>query len=367
VATGLSVPGDPGALEQLAGRLEFAGQGADSLGSNTREFTTTTLSDAEWTGDAADSFSAFGANLGEGAGAVEGPLSRIASAVRNYAGSLRTAQQQAQAYNSIAEAAQNDSSGSLISAAENAGQNAMDAISAMQEAGSQAAAEVTSAAGDLQDLFGNGPVQSFMSTDPGLGEIPFGGWTPGDPIPPDLGPEILDNPGAPDLGLGTETLPPAPDLGLPQGDPIPPELGLPEGDPIPTGLGPEILGNPGGWMGPLINFNTPKQPGDEPEDGGDSPGDDEPPVVGQVPDSNDTIHSTLRGGERGIDPSEVMGNAENVYYDENGNQVYVWEQPDGTTQITIRDPANGNIVTNQRSTGAWVQAQVDKGRWFGLG
>jgi hypothetical protein len=28
---------------------------------------------------------------------------------------------------------------------------------------------------------------------------------------------------------------------------------------------------------------------------------------------------------RGIDSGEVMTNAQNIYYDENGNQVYVWD------------------------------------------
>jgi uncharacterized protein YukE len=244
VASGLSVPGDPEALEQLASRLESAAQGAGNLGGSTRQFTTATLSDAEWTGSAADSFSAFGANLGEGAGAAEGPLTQMASAVRTYAGSLRTAQQEAQTFNSIADAAQNDPSGSLISAAEQAGQNATNAISAMQQAGDQAAAKVTSAAGDLEGVFGKGPVQGFIGSQTGLGEdIPMGDWKPGDPMPP----EILGNPGAPDLGL-------------------------PEGDPIPTDLGPEILGNPGGMIGPLINFNTPGQQGDEGDSGQESGG-----------------------------------------------------------------------------------------------
>jgi uncharacterized protein YukE len=258
VASSLSVPGDPDALEQFASRLELAAQGTGNLGSSTRQFTTTTVSDAEWTGSAADSFSAFGANLGEGAGAAEGPLVQMAAAVRVYAGALRTAQQQAQAFNSVATAAENDPSGSLMSTAELAGQKASDAITAMQQAGNQAATEVTSAAGELEGVFGNGPVKTFIGTQPGLGEdIPLGGWKPGDPMPP----EILGNPGAPDLGL-------------PQGDPIPtdlgpeilgnpgaPDLGLPVGDPIPTDLGPEILGNPGGQIGPLINFNTPGQQG----------------------------------------------------------------------------------------------------------
>jgi hypothetical protein len=83
-------------------------------------------------------------------------------------------------------------------------------------------------------------------------------------------------------------------------------------------------------------------------------------------DSGGGIHSRLRSGERNIDPDEVMANAQNIYFDENGNQVYVWQQGNGMSEITIRDPANGRIVTNQRSTDAWIQQQASKGRWYKL-
>jgi hypothetical protein len=45
------------------------------------------------------------------------------------------------------------------------------------------------------------------------------------------------------------------------------------------------------------------------------------------PGSNEGIHSSVQSGEgaRGIDSGEVMTNAQNIYYDENGNQVYVWD------------------------------------------
>jgi len=39
-----------------------------------------------------------------------------------------------------------------------------------------------------------------------------------------------------------------------------------------------------------------------------------------------------------------------THYDEKGNQVYRWSQPGGRNQITIRDPGNGNIVTNRWSS-----------------
>jgi hypothetical protein len=85
-----------------------------------------------------------------------------------------------------------------------------------------------------------------------------------------------------------------------------------------------------------------------------------------VPSSQDTIHSTLRDGERNIESSEVIKNAENVYYDENGNQVYRWSQSGGNSQIVIRNPANGNILTNQLSSDTWIEQQIQSGRWYDL-
>jgi RHS repeat-associated protein len=78
------------------------------------------------------------------------------------------------------------------------------------------------------------------------------------------------------------------------------------------------------------------------------------------------IHSTLRSGERDIDSREVISHAQDIYYDENGNQVYVWHQGEGTSEVTIRDPATGRIVTSQKSTDGWVNRQVKKGRWYKL-
>ena len=62
----------------------------------------------------------------------------------------------------------------------------------------------------------------------------------------------------------------------------------------------------------------------------------------------------------------MINNAEKMYYDENGNQVYRWSQPDGNSQIAIRNPANGNILTNQLSTDTWVEQQIESGRWYDL-
>ena len=90
------------------------------------------------------------------------------------------------------------------------------------------------------------------------------------------------------------------------------------------------------------------------------PGDEIQEGLGEEIIIEQGIHSTLRAGERDIDSREVIRNAQDVYLDENGNQVYVWHQGDGTSKITIRDPSNGRIVTNQDSTDRWVRRQVAK-------
>lgn len=84
--------------------------------------------------------------------------------------------------------------------------------------------------------------------------------------------------------------------------------------------------------------------------------------------SEGTIHSILQGGEgaRNIDPNEVLKNSQNVYYDENGDQVFVWEQASGESQVTIRNPATGRVITSQWSTEGFVQSQVESGRWWSL-
>jgi uncharacterized protein YukE len=274
--SGLAVPGgDPEVLEQLASRLEMAASGARGLGASTRQAATSIRSEAEWTGDAADSYTSFTGDLSQGATAAEGPLSRIAAAVRDYAGYLRSAQQEAQAYASLARAAQDTGDGALVSAAELAGQNAEAAIDAWQQAGSRAASEVSAASGDLANLFGSqGPVQSWIDRNPIPGDSLAGIPGAGDP----LGTEVLGGPGDP-LGLfGPEI------LGNPGGQSGPEILGNPGGElgigilVTPGGeIGPEILGNPGGGFGPFINFSKGEtEPeldgggqGSEPEDEGE--------------------------------------------------------------------------------------------------
>ncbi len=121
--------GDPGLLEQLAARLEAIAEGAANLGTSTRQVTGSIGSGAAWTGDAADAYTAFTGNLTQGVAAVPAPLSKIALAVREYAGFLRTAQQKVADYTSAAETAQvsgNDSG--YVSVAEGAAQQAEAAV-----------------------------------------------------------------------------------------------------------------------------------------------------------------------------------------------------------------------------------------------
>jgi ribonuclease T1 len=340
---GIAVPGgDPDALDELAFRLEFAAQGTADLGASTRAVSTSVTSDADWIGDAADSYTAFSGDLGQGASAAESPLLRIASAVRTYAGSLRTAQQQAQAYTSIAEAAQNDTTGSLIGAAERAGQNAEDAINAMQAAGNQAAAEVTSAAGDLDNLFGGqGPVQGWINGQPTLSgdSLPGGGIFGGSGDSTDLWPEFLGNPGAPDLGLKLGDPIPT-DLG-PEilGNPGAPDLGLKLGDPIPTDLGPEILVNPGGSIGSLINFEAPatnSQGESESEPEGEPEGEPEvePTPAASVPQEAQNALNEIDKGQ--WPPQDIQGGGTFQNDGRGGGEVLPREEPNGT-QITYQE------------------------------
>jgi len=233
--TGLTVPsGDPAALRQLAAQLRTSAQGSGNLGTNTSDLTGAITSDAQWTGAASNSFSTFSANLSQGTSAAEGPLTRIADAVENYANVLDVAQQKAQTANAIFQTAQDDPTGSMISTAEQYGQSAMDALDALQQAGDQAAQQVSSAADDLQvgSLFGaQGPVTSWAGTQPALGTD--GLWQPGDPVPGQ-----------------TETIPIDDGLGL-----------GPESIPADDGLGPWIETIPVGPQGPLVNYDADDLPG----------------------------------------------------------------------------------------------------------
>lgn len=259
--TGLAVPGgDPAALRQLAAQLRTAAQRSGGLGSDTSDLTGAITSDAQWTGAASNSFSTFSGNLSEGASAAEAPLNRIADAVEDYANVLDVAQQKAQTANAIYQSAQDDPTGSLISTAEQYGQDAMDALDALQQAGDQAAGQVNSAADDLQvgSLFGSqGQVTSWAGSQPALGTYSL--WQPGDPVPGQTEIFPVDD----GLGLGPESIPADDGLG-PQIETIPVDDGLGlwiETIPVDDGLGPPIETIPEGPQGPLVNYDADDLPG----------------------------------------------------------------------------------------------------------
>jgi uncharacterized protein YukE len=259
---GVAMPGgDPGLLEQLASQLQAIAEGTGDLGASTRQVAASIRSDAEWTGEAADAYSAFTGSLAQGVGAAQAPLSRIALAVRDYAVSLRTAQHNASAYAEAAEAAQvsgNDSA--YVSVANSAGQEAEAAVSAWQAAGDRAAAEIASAAGQLGSVFPTqGPVQSWFSRQPVDWDTLAGFPGLGEP----KGPEILKNPPG-ELGLQILKTPPG-ELGpeiliTPPGD-LGPEILLTP----PAGLGPQILKTPPGEIWPLINYESPGSDSESPK------------------------------------------------------------------------------------------------------
>ena len=156
--------GDPAVLEQMAAQLETAARGAASLAGSTGQVTADVRSAAQWTGDAADGYTGFAGNLTQGVTGTGTPLARIAAAVRDYAGSLRAAQQKVTAYATAARSAQAaGSTPATLASAELAGQDAAVAVAAQQAAGDRAAATVRAASTQLEDPFGpDGAVRAWI-------------------------------------------------------------------------------------------------------------------------------------------------------------------------------------------------------------
>jgi uncharacterized protein YukE len=253
---GITMPGgDPRLLEQLAARLEAIAEGTADLGANTHKVTASIRSDAAWTGDAANAYTAFTGNLAQGVAAAPAPLSKIALAVRDYAGCLQTAQEKVAAYTSAAEvAAVSGNDSGYVNAAEAAAQNANAAVAAWQAAGDSAAAAVNAAGAQLQlgDLFGSqGPVTSWLGRQPVPSDTLAGFPGLGDPV----GPQVLKTPGwalGPQImkTLGAE---PGPEILITPPGELGPEILLTP----PAELGPEILKTPPANLRPLINYDSP--------------------------------------------------------------------------------------------------------------
>jgi hypothetical protein len=164
MSQGLSMPGgDPAALEQYAALLETAAKGTASLSASSRQVTGDIRTSADWTGSAADGYTAFTGNLSLGVANMESPLTRIASAVRDYAGSLRAAQQQVAAYSAVAQTADATRRPADVASAMAAESDATVAVTAQQAAGDRAAAAVRAATSEMENPFGpHGPVRGWI-------------------------------------------------------------------------------------------------------------------------------------------------------------------------------------------------------------
>lgn len=148
--------GSPGQLEQLADGLDQHASRVADVAKATSTVTGLVRTDAEWTGQAADSYSQFTGEFSSRIGRVAPPLSQIAAAARTYASALRTAQQQVTAYNDIVESPEATSghiTPALLQAAYAAQDSANQACASCQAAGSQAAGQVKSATAQLTAVF----------------------------------------------------------------------------------------------------------------------------------------------------------------------------------------------------------------------
>jgi uncharacterized protein YukE len=148
-------PGDPNALESYAATLASAAEQSDVIASRTARVTSDIKSNANWTGSAAEGYSAFTGILAQGVGSTVPQLNRIASAVRQYAGSLRTAQEKVAAYNKAVEAAS-----CLIPAKQPAALAALDG----ERLQAEAAVITADTAGDIAagDVKGSMTIQSIL-------------------------------------------------------------------------------------------------------------------------------------------------------------------------------------------------------------
>jgi uncharacterized protein YukE len=337
--------GDPAQLETLADQLEVLGIETGNLGADTTRAATSIPSDADWTGDAADSFSGFAENLGQGASAAEGPLQRMGAAVRQYASYLSTAQQQTQFALSTSLGMENTGTGM-------AGLDAQAAIDALQQAGTDAAAQVTSAAAELESLYRNGQVQTWIDKQTVLGE----GYT--------LVPE--DQPPKGDMPIW-EPEPPKGDM--PIWEPDPPQGDIPILEPEPGDFPGDIPISPG-LLGPLINYeaNTKDgKPEDEPED---EPTEGEPPQTGTPQGGIALPGTTGTGVGFGPDGQPVAEDGVDNYTRPpvNGDTNYQVFDPNdkGLTVTDIDKVSNGTLVEQKSATGddprmnipAWVQKNV---------
>jgi uncharacterized protein YukE len=169
--SGLQMPaGDPAALEAAAAALgRYAGQVGDLAGATHRS-TTGIAADGDWTGGAADAYTAYTGGLVTGVAGMEQPLGRVPAAVAGYAAALRAAQARVGAYQSYArqvstvqgpisrtEAAQ------IQTQAQELETYASEALTGLEEAARQTGAALNEIAQALNHVFdGSGPFHSWL-------------------------------------------------------------------------------------------------------------------------------------------------------------------------------------------------------------
>jgi len=76
-----------------------------------------------------------------------------------------------------------------------------------------------------------------------------------------------------------------------------------------------------------------------------------------------SIHSTLRGGERGIEPSEVTQNGDLYFDSESGNKVYVLGTGSGVSEVVIQSP-DGTDITTYRISDTTLQNRLNSRQWL---
>jgi uncharacterized protein YukE len=241
-------PGNPDALESYASTLASAAEQIDALASSTVRVTADIRSNANWTGSAAQGYSAFTGSLARSVGGTVSHLNRVASAVRDYAGCLRTAQEEVAAYNKAVEAAS-----CLIPAKQPA------AFSALAGVGAQAVAAVMTA-----KIAGDVAAEDVKGSEDGLL------MSVGDPLVPLLGtsgPTIQSVYLQRQVQLLDQQTRPAPPLG-PHAEALPPGWLQREGDGLPTDLHAEGASGTG-YKNPYTDLNGDPVVGDVPDDGGE--------------------------------------------------------------------------------------------------
>jgi uncharacterized protein YukE len=100
------VPGDPAALLRLANELDGHAGTVGQLSSDSATYAAQARTSGTWSGPAADAYTGFTNGVSQGVAGIPGPLTKVANAIRGYAGVLKTAQQQvAAAQNATGDAA----------------------------------------------------------------------------------------------------------------------------------------------------------------------------------------------------------------------------------------------------------------------